>query len=243
MDNDKMEELLAEIKKLQASNTVEEKESWLKLELKEHWKQVVVFLTVVCLLGGVFFEMKDSIKAWLNKSTSNIVQVSPAPVNINANGKETSSPAPFYVNVNPTLSERSTATLLPSTSNKTPSVKVTDPEPVFMLNYNGHKFDYVPYTTEQYNFDPKTWQFDYTRKSEMNVNVEVPTPRYAIGMGYGNHGVAIQGDYRIGTSPFNVWGYADSKTVAAGLKFTQYATSDSKKTTTDKTQSVKEVKK
>lgn len=175
--------------------------------------------------------MIGDVKAWLNKPASNtVIQTTPfTPLNVNSSGQQLTKTPDVYVNVNPVLTERTTATLTPSTSNSTPSVVISDPTPVFNMKYNGNKFDYVPYTQEQYNFDPKTWKFDFNRTTTMNLNVEVPTPKWGLGVGKSFGGkVAIQGDYRIGNTPFNVWGYASDKDQALGIKFVQYGSRSSK---------------
>lgn len=202
-------------------------ESWFKKELKEHWGRIALCLIGVTILVTAYVDLRDDVKSFFTKDNKTVVQVAPTPVNINADGKQISQLPPTYVNVNPVVTERTTATLTQNPLTTHPTVKVTDPEPKFTLNYNGHKFDYVPYTTEQYNFDEKKWTFDYTRKTEMNVNVEVPTPRWSMGIGKSFKGsYAVTGDYRLGTSPFQVWGYASDKDQAIGLKFTQYSTTD-----------------
>lgn len=203
-------------------------ESWIKQELKQNWFKILLTIVVCVIVWNVI----DDVRAYLKKPNSTIVQTSPAPLNLNANGQTINRPPDVYVNVNPTLTERAVATVTPQTTNSTPSVVVNDPAPKFFLNYNGKRFNYVPYTTEQYNFDPKTWQFNYSRTSEMNVNVEVPTPKYSIGGGMNTkHDPALMGTYRFGRTPFNAWVYASPADQAIGLNFTQYGSSSSKKET------------
>lgn len=205
----------------------ERAESWIKKELKENWFKIIAFIAVCIFVYAIVGDIKN----WLNKSsTPQIVQVSPSPINLNANGQQLANPAPIYVNVNPTVTEGATATVIPQTSNATPSVVVDDPAPKFVLRYNGRGFNYVPYMQEQYNFDPRTWQFNYSRTSEINVNVEVPQPEWEIGIAKSfKSDYAIEAGLRLGRTPFNVWGYASKADQALGIKFVQYGTTVSKK--------------
>lgn len=204
-------------------------ESWIKGELKEHWGRILLIgLATVILVTG-YADLRDDIKHFFQKDNKTIVQTTPAPINLNANGQQIDRKPDIYVNVNPVLGEKSVATVIPKTENATPSASITDNQPKFFLKYNGVRYDYVPYTTEQANFDPKSWQFTYTRNTTMDINVEVPQPRYSIGVGKSlKGGVAVTGDYRLGQTPFQVWGYASDKDQAIGLKFTQYATPSKK---------------
>ena len=208
-------------------NIEQKAESWFMSEIKGNWGKIIIWILVI---SACIFAYNDVIK-YLHKPNGNtIIQQTPSPVNLNANGQQMAKPADIYVNVNPVLGEKSVATVIPKTNNTTPSASITDNQPKFVLKYNGVKYEYVPYTTEQANFDPKSWEFQYTRNTTMDVNVEVPTPRYSIGVGMNiDKSPAIMGTYRMGNTPFNVWGYASSKDQAIGLNFTQYATNPSKK--------------
>lgn len=190
----------------------------IRSEFKNHWFKIAVYIFAAIFLYNVI----DDVRAWLRKPNQTVInQTTPAPINFGTSGQQ-QKPPEVYVNVHPVVQEKVEGKLEPKKNPDDPNIDIKDQEVKWKLRYNGKVFDYIPYTQEQYNFDPKTWTFNYTRTSEMNVNVATPQIAYAIALGWGTNGPAGQLDYRIKKTPFNIWLYGDRRTVAGGLKFVQY---------------------
>lgn len=200
----------------------------IKQELKENWGKIATTLIVVAILFTSYYDLRDDFKAWLKKPNQ-VTQNSPVPINFNANGLQTSSPPPIYVNVQPQIKEISTAGITTKPDPKTsPDIVINDPLPTYRLVYNGNPFTWTsPIVDEKYKFD--NGQFVYTRDTSINVNVEVPQPRWGIGIGKSFQGdYAILEQYRIGKTPFNIWAYQSKADQAIGLMFVQYASSEAR---------------
>ena len=190
-------------------------------EIKDHWRNLLVILLVILGVNWLVQEFKSM------QQPTQIVQTSPAPINLNYGGQQTAQPAPVYVYVGAQNTETATAGIKQKETKDSADVVVKDDKPTYLLDYNGKKFQWVAPVEENYKFE--NGQMYLYRQSQMNLNVEVPQPQWSIGIGESlKGGEAIKGDIRIGRIPFNIWGYASQSDPAVGIAFTQYNSGGSK---------------
>jgi hypothetical protein len=198
-----------------------EKMNWVINELKDHWRNILVLILVALGVWWGIQEIKSSMQP------TQIIQNTPAPININASGKQTADPAPVYVYVGAQTTDTTKAGIGVKETKTSPDVVVKDEVPTYRLRYNDKDFEWKTPVQENYKFE--NGQMYLYRQSQMNLNVEVPQPQWSIGIGKSvKGGEAVKGDIRIGRTPFNIWGYASQNDQAVGIAFTQYSSGGSK---------------
>jgi len=193
-------------------------ESWFKTELKENWFKILMGIAVLILV----WTLLDDVRGFLRKDNKVVVQT-PAPININSAGQVTPRVPDIYVNLQTQGTTEAVAQMKEKVDPKNdPDFVVDQKQQTYTMSFNGGKpMSFMPDFKEFAKLDKG--QFNYSSTSSMNINVEVPQPKWGIGIGKATKGgYAVQADYRIAKTPFNVWGYASQADQAIGLKFVQY---------------------
>lgn len=91
----------------------------------------------------------------------------------------------------------------------------------FVVRVNGKEQTFTKADDEQYMFDENKLMLDQTSKVTLDVNVPTrdDTKRWAVGVGYGNDGMAYTVDFPIGKSDrLGGWAYKDDDSHAVGVK-------------------------
>lgn len=91
----------------------------------------------------------------------------------------------------------------------------------FVVRVNGQEQTFTKAEDEQYVFDKNKLTLDQTSKVTLDVNVPArdKTKRWAVGVGYGNDGMAYTVDFPIGKSDkLGGWAYKDDDSHAVGVK-------------------------
>ncbi len=91
----------------------------------------------------------------------------------------------------------------------------------FTIKVNGKEQNFVKSDEERYVFDKNKLTLDQTSKVTFDVNVPAvdKTKRWAIGVGYGEDGMAYTVDFPIGKSDaVGGWAYKDNDSHAVGVK-------------------------
>jgi hypothetical protein len=89
------------------------------------------------------------------------------------------------------------------------------------VKVNGHEQVINKSDSEKYVFDQNKLQLDQTSKATLDIKIPTidNTRRWAVGIGYGNHGMAGKLDFPIGkTNKLGGWVAGDKKTVMAGIQ-------------------------
>jgi hypothetical protein len=192
--------------------------------LKDNWFKIVAFIAVNVFVFCMWMEFRDDIHKFFTKDNKVINQTTAGtPININAGGQQTAKVPDVYVNLQTLGTTQTTAQIAEKKNTKTdPDFVINQEKQKYTMSFNGNKpVTFIPEFEEAYKLEKG--QFVYNSTAKMNINVEVPQPIWGIGIGKSfKGGVAIQGDARLGKTPFNVWGYASEKDQAIGLKFVQY---------------------
>ncbi|MBQ2246109.1 MAG: hypothetical protein II324_03525, partial [Selenomonadales bacterium] len=91
----------------------------------------------------------------------------------------------------------------------------------FVVRVNGEEQTFTKADDEQYVFDENKLTLDQTSKVTLDVNVPArdDTKRWAVGVGYGEDGMAYTVDFPIGKSDaVGGWVYRDDNSTAVGVK-------------------------
>lgn len=91
----------------------------------------------------------------------------------------------------------------------------------FVVRVNGQEQTFTKAEDERYVFDKNKLTLDQTSKVTMDINVPTrdKTKRWAIGVGYGDDGMAYTVDFPIGKSDaVGGWVYKDDDSHAVGVK-------------------------
>ena len=91
----------------------------------------------------------------------------------------------------------------------------------FVVRVNGQEQTFTKAEDEQYVFDKNKLTLDQTSKVTMDINVPTrdKTKRWAVGVGYGDDGMAYTVDFPIGKSDkLGGWAYKDDDSHAVGVK-------------------------
>jgi hypothetical protein len=91
----------------------------------------------------------------------------------------------------------------------------------FVVRVNGQEQTFTKVEDERYVFDKNKLTLDQTSKVTMDINVPTwdKTKRWAVGVGYGNDGMAYTVDFPIGKSnAVGGWVYRDDDSTAVGVK-------------------------
>lgn len=90
-----------------------------------------------------------------------------------------------------------------------------------VIKVNGKEQTFVKSEEEKYVFDKNKLTLNQTSKVTMDINVPTrdKTKRWAVGVGYGNDGMAYTVDFPIGKSDtVGGWAYKDDDSHAVGVK-------------------------
>lgn len=186
--------------------------------IEEHFK---FSLFLLLLLGFSYFIAKDFFTE--EKAQKEVVKQedTKTPININYGGEVSNKVPNIYVNVTPATNESSSGGIREKTESSKEDIVIKDSSPIYRLNYNGKIYEWDSPVEESHKFE--NGQFYMERTSEINVNVEVPEPKWGIGIGVNkDKDLALSLTYRIGKSPFNIWGYHSKRDSAGGIMFTTY---------------------
>lgn len=91
----------------------------------------------------------------------------------------------------------------------------------FVIKVNGQEQTFTKTDEEKYVFDANKLSMTQTSKVELDVNVPTwdNTKRWAVGVGYGNDGMAYTVDFPICKSDrVGGWAYRDNDSTAVGVK-------------------------
>ena len=91
----------------------------------------------------------------------------------------------------------------------------------FVVKVNGEEQTFAKADDERFIFDKNKLTLDQTSKVTMDINVPTwdKTKRWAVGVGYGNDGMAYTVDFPIGKSDtVGGWAYKDNDSHAVGVK-------------------------
>ena len=91
----------------------------------------------------------------------------------------------------------------------------------FVVRVNGQEQTFTKTDDEQYMFEENKVMLDQTSKVTLDVNVPArdDTKRWAVGVGYGEDGMAYTVDFPIGKSDaVGGWVYRDDNSTAVGVK-------------------------
>lgn len=91
----------------------------------------------------------------------------------------------------------------------------------FVVRVNGQEQTFAKAENERYMFDENKVMLDQTSKVTLDVNVPArdDTKRWAVGVGYGNDGMAYTVDFPVGKSDrLGGWAYKDNDSHAVGVK-------------------------
>lgn len=91
----------------------------------------------------------------------------------------------------------------------------------FVVRVNGQEQTFAKAEDERYVFDKNKLTLDQTSKVTLDVNVPTrdDTKRWAVGVGYGNDGMAYTVDFPVGKSDtVGGWAYKDDDSHAVGVK-------------------------
>lgn len=91
----------------------------------------------------------------------------------------------------------------------------------FVVRVNGKEQTFAKADDERFVFDKNKLTLDQTSKVTLDVNVPAwdKTKRWAVGVGYGNDGMAYTVDFPIGKSDtVGGWAYKDDDSHAVGVK-------------------------
>lgn len=91
----------------------------------------------------------------------------------------------------------------------------------FVVRVNGKEQTFTKAENERYVFDENKVTLDQTSKVTMDINIPTrdKTKRWAVGVGYGNDGMAYTVDFPIGKSDtVGGWAYKDNDSHAVGVK-------------------------
>ena len=91
----------------------------------------------------------------------------------------------------------------------------------FVVRVNGKEQTFTKAENERYVFDENKLTLDQTSKVTMDINIPTrdKTKRWAVGVGYGNDGMAYTVDFPIGKSDtVGGWAYKDNDSHAVGVK-------------------------
>lgn len=91
----------------------------------------------------------------------------------------------------------------------------------FVVRVNGKEKTFAKADDERFVFDKNKLTLDQTSKVMLDVNVPAwdKTKRWAVGVGYGNDGMAYTVDFPIGKSDtVGGWVYRDDDSTAVGVK-------------------------
>lgn len=91
----------------------------------------------------------------------------------------------------------------------------------FVVRVNGQEQTFTKADDERFVFDKNKLTLDQTSKVTMDINVPTRdnTKRWAVGIGYGDDGIAYTVDFPIGKSDtYAGWAYKDNDSHAVGVK-------------------------
>ena len=91
----------------------------------------------------------------------------------------------------------------------------------FVVRVNGEEQTFAKADDEQYVFDENKLTLEQTSKVTLDVAVPTvdKTKRWAVGVGYGDNGMAYTVDFPVGKSDtFGGWVYKDNDSHAVGIK-------------------------